>query len=263
MNFLSARFAPVASALRALFVLSLAVAGASAASDQEIIANFKAENARLAAELAQTDDVARVHAVQSQIKALLERTVEQVSEKTKPYLRVSLQVIDPLMEESMRYTGLVQKHTEAGTFDFASAGSKESIDARLKLLDELTTANGALARRIAGLEEEIKGTLKASKLSALDQARFLEGFRESSGRRFGALRAIRTLDTSLYVEMREIYVLLREQMGRWSVKDGQIVLEDTAALETFNRRVATIEELAARQQKAINAAAGIGNAPAS
>lgn len=249
--------------LRSLFLAALLAApSAFAATDEEIIAAFKKDAARIQAAMAAADaDMERVHALQTEMKTLLDQTLGQVGDQTRPALQIAMKILNPVMEDGMRYTQLVQSRVEARVFDYPSATTTEEIDRRLKSVDELIAFNADLAKRISGLEAEVEKTLKESKLSLRDRAAFLDGYRKSNGRRIGAQKAVRTLDANVYDEVRSVYALLKDQMGKWSVADGQVTFQDDAHAESYNKHLARIDELSARQQKAIEKAMGVETAP--
>ena len=99
--------------------------------------------------------------------------------------------------------------------------------------------------------------LNASKLSTAEKSGFLKGFQSSTGGRLGAMRAVRTLDARLYVEVRGIYGQLREQMGKWSVKNGELSFTDDAQAPIYNARIERINVIAERQEVAQRQALGI------
>jgi hypothetical protein len=247
-------------ALGFLFVCACFGASLSRAaeSDEQIMATFKVESARLQREIhAAGEDIGKVAALQKQMQTMLTEAMGKLSPRSRATFEVSLKVITPLMEGGIAYSGAMQKHINAGGFDYASATSTEIIDRRLGQLAEIEKLNNALLKRAMSLDTDIEAVLKASKLSAGDKASFLQGFQSSTGGRLGAMRAVRTLDAQLYVEVRGIYGQLREQMGKWSVKDGQLSFNDDAQVAIYNARLERINVIAARQDVAQRQALGI------
>lgn len=263
----SAALSP-SSLFRALLLcaLSLLFAGSrlAAATDAEIIAAFKVESARIQTEMAgATDDLTRMSELQRELKALITRTLEQVSEKTRPAIQVGLEIMGPLMEDGMVYTKMVQNQIEADLFNYATATTTEIIERRLKSLKELETFNSGLARRLSTIDADVQAVLRTSKLSKGEQTSFLEGFRKSSSAKLAAQRAVRTLDTLMFAEIRATYDQLREQMGKWSVQDGEVIFQDPEQVTAYNQRMTKIGELAERQEKAQRQALGVPAAPQS
>ena len=230
----------------------------AAESDQQIMAAFKVEAARISQEInAAGEDLAKVAALQKQMQALITDVMGKVSPKSRIALEVSMKVINPLMTGGIAYTGTVQKYVEAGGFDYTSATSAEIIDRRLEQLTEIERLNDDLIKRAASLDTDIEAVLKASKLSDAEKTSFLAGFQSSSGKRLGAMRAVRGLDARLYVEVRGIYKQLREQLGKWSVKDGELSFDDDAQIPIYNARIERINVIAERQEVAQRQALGI------
>lgn len=160
-----------------------------------------------------------------------------------------MKVINPLMEGGIAYTSAMQKFMDAGLFDYTSATNAEIIERRLDQLATLEKMNEGLLKRAVALNTDIEAVLKTSNLSAGDKASFLKGFHSSTGR-LGAMRAVRTLDAQLYVEVRGIYGQLREQLGKWSVKDGELSFKDDAQIPLYNARIERITVIAERQEVA-------------
>ena len=230
----------------------------AAETDEQIMAAFNVESARLQRELhAAGEDMAKVTALQKEMQALLTQVMGKVSPRSRAALEVSMKVITPLMDGGIAYTGALQKYINAGGLDYPSANSTEIIDRRLAQLAELEKLNEALLKRATSLDTDIEAVLKASKLNDGEKASFLKGFQSSSGKRLGAIRAVRTLDAKLYVEVRGIYGQLREQLGKWSVKDGQLSFNDDAQIPIYNARIERITVIAERQEVAQRQALGI------
>lgn len=222
------------------------------------MAAFQVEANRIRRELvAAGEDMAKVTALQKQMQALIADVTGKVSPKTRAVLEVSMKVINPLMDGGIAYTGAVQKYMEAGGFDYTSATTAEMIDRRLEQLAGIERLNADLIKRSASLDTDIEAVLKASKLSDGEKAAFLKGFQSSTGSRLGAMRAVRTLDTRLYVEVRGIYGQLREQLGKWSVKDGELSFTDDAQVAIYNARIERINVIAERQEVAQRQALGV------
>ena len=237
--------------------------GAFAATDDEIIAHFKKEGARLRAEIAaERTDIARVHALQLEMKALLERTLAQVGEPLRSVLRITYQIVNPIMEESIAYNALVQAKVESGVFDHPTATSTEIVEQRLKEIGELETGNAAFAKRLDSFDADMEKALNESRLKSNDRQDLLERFRKQLGSRMAAMRATRTLEAAMYVEMRGIYGLQKEYLGKWSVKEGRLVFHEKAQMEAFERHTSRLIELEARQDKARDVARKISPAPA-
>lgn len=249
------------AALGFLLVCSCLVGAApvrAAQTDDQILAEMQIEVNRLKKEMhAASDDMERFTALQKQMQALLADTMSKVSPRSRAAMEVSMKVLGPLMEEGVAYSEAVQKYTDAGGFDYASASSAEIIDGRLELLAELEQLNEGLIKRAASLDADIDAVLKASKLNAADKAGFMKGFQASTGGRLGALRAVRTLDARLYGEVRGIYGQLREQLGKWSVEDEAIAFEDDAQVAIYNARLERINVIAERQDVAQRRALGV------
>lgn len=232
-----------------------------AATDDEVVAHFKKEAARIKAELAaEPNDMGRVQALQLEMKALLDRTVAQVSEPLRSVLRITQQVVNPLIEESVAYMALVQAKTEAGVFDYPTATSAEVIERRLKEIGELETRYAAFAKRLNSFDTDMATLLDESRIKPSDQDDILERIRARLGPRIGAMRAVRTLETATYVEIRKIYGLQREHLGKWSVEEGRVVFQEKAEMEAFERHANFLKELGARQDKARSKALGISPA---
>ncbi|MET0261914.1 MAG: hypothetical protein ABW223_03375 [Rariglobus sp.] len=246
-------FRPLRIALGLLFAcVCLGASPARAAdSDEQIIAKFKVESARLQREIhAAGEDMAKVTDLQKQMQALIADVTNKVSPKSRAAFEVSMKVINPLMEGGITYTSAVQKYIDAGGFDYTSANTAELIDRRLGQLAELEKLNAALLKRASSLDTDMDAVLKASKLSAADKQAFLSGFHSSSAGRLGAIRAVRNLDAKLYVEVREIYGQLRGQLGKWSVKGGELAFDDDAQVAIYNARMERINVIAERQDAA-------------
>jgi hypothetical protein len=244
------------------FLFVCACFGAShsraAESDEQIIAAFKVESARLQRELhAAGEDMGKVMAVQKQMQTLITEVMGKVSPRSRAAFEVTMKVITPLMDGGIAYSGALQKCINAGGFDYTSATSAEIIDRRLAQVAELEKLNESLLKRAVSLDADINAVLKASKLSAGDKASLLQGFQSSTGGRIGAMRAVRTLDAQLYAEVRGIYGQLREQLGKWSVKDDVLSFSDDAQATIYNARIERINVIAERQDVAQRQALGI------
>jgi hypothetical protein len=230
----------------------------AAGSDEQVIAACQAETARLQREIYTAGgDMARIEKLQKQMQELMTETMGKVSPKSRTILEVSMKVINPLIQGGIVYSGEIQKFKEAGGFDYTSATSAEMIDRRLAQLAGIESLNEDLRKRALSLDADIEAVLKASDLSAGEKAGFLKGFQNSSGGRMGAMRAVRTLDANLYVEMRGIYGQLREQLGKWSVKEGKLSFEDGAQVAIYNARLERITVIAQRQDVAQRRALGV------
>ncbi|CAM3013445.1 hypothetical protein [Rariglobus hedericola] len=223
----------------------------AADSDEQILANFQVESARLKREVHEAgEDMAKVADLQKQMQALIKEVMGKVSPKSRTAFEVSLQVINPLMDGGIVYTEALQKYMDASGFDYTSATSTKIIDRRLEELAKLEKLNEGLLKRAISLETDIEAVLKASKMSAGEQASFLKGFQSSMNGRIGAMRAVRTLDARLYVEVRGIYGQLREQLGKWAVKEDVLTFEDDAQATIYNSRIERINVIAERQEVA-------------
>lgn len=244
------------------FLFVCACFGASIAraaeSEEQIIAAFKVESARLQREIhAAGEDMAKVKSLQQQMQAMFADVMTKVSPKTRAALEVGMKVINPVLDGGIAYTGAVQKYMEAGGFDYTSATTAEIIDRRLVQLTELEKLNAGLLKRALSIDTDIEAVLKTSKLSAGEKAGFLKGFQSSTAGRLGAMRAVRTLDTQLYVEVRGIYTHLREQLGKWSIKGGELSFTDEAQIPIYNARIERINVIAERQDVAQRKALGV------
>ena len=238
--------------------LACALPSRAAESDEQIIATFQVEVKRLQNELHQAgEDMAKVMVLQKQMQTLLTEVMGKVSPKSRAALEVGMKVMTPLMDDGIAYTGAVQKCIEANVFDYTSASSAEIIDRRLAQLAEIERLNDGLVKRFATINPDIEAVLNASKLSTAEKSGFLKGFQSSTGGRLGAMRAVRTLDARLYVEVRGIYGQLREQMGKWSVKNGELSFTDDAQAPIYNARIERINVIAERQEVAQRQALGI------
>ncbi len=247
-------------ALGLLFVCACFGASLSRAadSDEQIMAAFKVETTRLKREIhAAGEDIGKVTTLQKEMQTLLTEVMGKLSPKSRAAFEVSMKVITPLMDGGIAYSGAMQKCIKAGGFDYTSATSAEIMDRRLEQITELEKLNDALLKRASSLEADIDAVLKESKLSASEKASIRQGFQSSTGGRIGALRAVRTLDAKLYVEVRGIYKQLREQLGKWSVKDGELSFTDDAQVPIYNARIERINVIAERQDVAQRQALGI------
>ncbi|HSI07906.1 MAG: hypothetical protein ACAH89_02580 [Rariglobus sp.] len=247
-------------ALGLLFVCACFGASLSRAadSDEQIIAAFKVETTRLQREIhAASEDMGKVAALQKEMQTLLTEVMGKLSPRSRTAFEVTMKVITPLMDGSIAYSGALQKCINAGGFDYTSATSSEIIDQRLGQIAELEKLNDALLKRAVSLDADIDAVLKASKLSAGDKTSILKGFQSSTGGRIGAMRAVRTLDAKLYVEVRGIYGQLREQQGKWLVKNDVLSFTDDAQAAIYNARLERINVIAERQDVAQRQALGI------
>lgn len=227
-------------------------------TDEQILADFKVQAKRIQLEVITAGgDMAKVTALQKELQALLVDVSSKVSPKTRTALEVSLKVVNPLMDGVIIYTGAVQKYMEAGGFDYTSANTAEIIDRRLVQLSEVEELNAKLVKLANSFEADIEAVLKTSKYSDAEKAAFLKGFQSSIGSRMGAIRAVRNLDTRLYVEVRGVYGQLRDQLGKWSVKEGMLIFEDDAQADAYNARTERMTGIAKRQAIAQRQAAGI------
>jgi len=214
------------------------------------MAEMNAKVRALQRQIAESSDIHEQLKLQDQLRKVTDEAVARVSDKNRPMVEVSVKIIGRFMDEAQAYLLKANAFFNGPEAGFEHLNTPEAIDARLVQLSQLRAANDALTQRIKDLETDIVATLDRSKVSASDKRGFLEGFRQSTGRKTGALLAIRTLDGKLYDQWTALYTLMREQWGHWKTTDGHLVFDKPEASDKRDAIGAEINRLSELQTKA-------------
>jgi hypothetical protein len=241
----------------ALCVAIVVVAGARtlAASDTEIIAGMNERVRDLNRQILETEDQKQREHLGRQLVATIEDALKQVSPQVRPMLEVGMKLVQPLHADVAAYGQATGEYFEGHDGDFRTIKSRDEIPKRAAQIDELERSNQKLLARLNAIEGDAEKMLEKAGVSAQARAGFMRGLRESAIKKMGALRAMRGLDSKLYVQWKAALKLLDAEWGKWRAENDQpIAFDNPEAGKKFSAIMEEVQNLADRQRAAEEAA---------
>jgi hypothetical protein len=237
------------------FLLLLLPAGLPLAAqtdpDSALLDEMQARMQALRKQAVETEDSAERARLQAKIGTVLDETLAQVSPKGRPMIEISFRVLRPLADDGAVYSAAAAAVFDTLEADLRQLKSRDELAKRIAALERLEAMNLRLLEQMNGAETAIEKLLKNSGLPAAEQRNFLAGYRNSSGRRMGAARAVRNLDAKMLALWKDALRLLDKTWGRWRPDgDGQLVWDDKSAEKKLAALMGEIVVLGERQSAA-------------
>lgn len=230
-----------------------------AASDEQIIAEMQQRMKALQQRIIEAETLKERADLQKEIKGLLEETINKVSPKIRPMMEIGFKLVGSISDAGEEYTREASSFFESDDGDFRTIKKPGDITARRARIQKLTVANQKLLERINSMEKDAEDILAKGGVSAEDRRGFMTGFRNSTGKRMGALRALRTIDAKMLAFWLDALALLETEWGHWKVLEGDhpIQWDRPEAQKKFSDIVGEIQVLAERQAAAEKAIMGV------
>lgn len=210
-------------------------------TDESIIAEMQRRIKALQHQAIETQDPAATARLHADIDTIMEDALGRVSAKSRPMLEIGLKLMRPLSEEGVAYTEASSAFFDSPLGDPSTIKERSEIATRIGALEKLAAQNQRLLDRINAMETEAEKLIRKSTASAAEREAFMTGYRQSSGRNLGALRAIRSLDAKVLQLWIDLLGLLDREWGNWHPRpDGGLDWTDPDAEKQV---VAIVEEM--------------------
>lgn len=131
-----------------------------------------------------------------------------------------------------RYTKFVSTFAEAGGLAPQSLTSLETIDARLRMLQEGRAVNDEIARSVRGGSARLEAMLIEKGMRAQDA----RANAAAAAAKWGTMLEMRDIQTRFLQSATDYLTVLREQWGAWEISgsDGTVMFERQEAADRFN-----------------------------
>jgi hypothetical protein len=248
------RFRAALAAFLLCFAMFAPSTPAQTPEDQELLIKMQARSREIQVEILNEEDPARVLELQKQLVANLEDTADKLSPPMRVMLLLGMKVGQPLMEKSQAYMQAAADVMESPEIDLTQMTTQEKITTARKRIADLRRMNDEMLEAINELPAAAERILDESDdIPEDDKAEFLEGFLTPINRQIGPMRAMRNLDSRIYVEFDKMFELMADNWGKWSINSEEefVEWEDEELEEAF---IAASEQIDVLYQRQVNAA---------
>lgn len=211
------------------------------------------EQARAAADAEGTDLFHRkiremIHEVDS--------TIETLSPEARPFMRLSLRVCIPLLEECSAYFKKTARLAETNPWDFAKFQSSAEMESTLRQIGEVIEATKGISRVLEQTESGMKSLVGEFESEPRMQRRLLREAETVSRQRLDPLRALFEADRICFDQVQRVLTHLRNHWGKWTVAPtGQLRWTDPEAAESVRELARTLHVVVAARNAAMRTAA--------
>src|SRR4029450_2609149 len=127
-------------------------------------------------------------------------------------------------------------------------GPREAIAARVVTVKKFGEANDNLSKVLDGLESRVRAEMETEALPVRNRERFVTGFMKSANLEIN--RIIRRCDSELVTTLLKMLGVLDREWGEWKAQDENVIFNRPPAIEEYNKLLAELQDIAARQSTA-------------
>jgi cell division protein FtsB len=215
--------------------------------DSAVTAQLREQVEGLRQKLAGTNDPAEQAALKKEVNTLIDTSLSQISEESRPMLAVMLKVVMPLQADNSAYTRAAASFFNSPNAALETIKSREDIAARNEALATLSAANLRLLKRLDSLNGDIGHALRDSRITPTNGM----AIRSTLVQQFYPTRNVRELESQIYVGFQAAMAVLDQEWGHWRVgPDGMFAWDEAATAAKFKKITDDIQRLADKQMAA-------------
>lgn len=222
-----------------------------AQTDEQIIAEMTAKSKAIQRELLSTSDSQEQIRLQRSLITLIEDTLPKLTPTMRALMSVGVKIVSPLVNDAGAYTKSAAEFFESDRAIPGTASSLEEIAARLAVLKGLKSSNEGIISRISSLDADAERLLLENKIGSAERAGFMEGFRQSTSAKFGAVRAIRNLEARFYDQYILFYELQQKEWGHWEARADHTISWENEEVSAAAQKI--LDEIQVIGQRQLNA----------
>jgi hypothetical protein len=169
---------------------------------------------------------------------------ESSSGMEKKYLLVSQRILSSMAPALAKYEAASKELREAGYAKPVSLKSQDAIAARVQLVKNFGEANDGLKQLLEGMENRVGQELDKEGVTGIDRDKAVKDFRSAN---VDLTLKIRACDTELVDTLLKMLAILNTNWGLWSSDGVKVRFNDTATAQEYNKLLASIRDIGARQ----------------
>jgi hypothetical protein len=196
--------------------------------DRQVMAQLQARNETLRQQLAESTDPDELVRLQAELRANLEKSLEQLSPDYRASMLVATALTDPFMDEAQACARAVADFLNSPDAQGSTAVSPAELESRIAQVDAVLEAIRRLQVRMDAMPDEVrrlKGQVRSRR-----EAEALRGAADTLMKKMPDLRQLYKVQFDLYSGNRASFVLLRDQWGNWSRDEAGVIVWNTEEL---------------------------------
>lgn len=214
------------------------------ADDTTVTAQMRDQIESLRQRLNATSDSTEQAALRRELDQLIDRSLAELSESSRPMMAVMLKIVTPLQADNAAYTRAASAFFNSPNAALETIKSRDDIAARAQALSTLASANERLLKRLESLNGDVSNVLGDSRLTPSERM----AIRSTLVQQFYPTRNVRDLESKIYTGFQSAMALLDHEWGHWHLKpEGDFTWDDPAASAKFKALTDEIQSLADRQ----------------
>ncbi len=178
---------------------------------------------------------------------VMEETASKGTQREAASMQAMASVLRDAAAHMQTYQSAFDAFNAAGGIDAATLKTLEQIDERLKLLAALDEANEKLDVFHDEAPAELRKKMIDAKVSSDEVIKVHGGFMKTYP--LELLKGIRQTDRTICAEAKTMLTTLHDQWGRWRVEGEELLIDDDAAMTTYNRAFESLMAAADKQHQ--------------
>jgi hypothetical protein len=163
-------------------------------------------------------------------------------------LRVAQRVLQSMTPALSSYEAAFKELESAGFAQPETLQSRDAIASRVVVVNKFGEANDNLTKVLNGIEARVRTEMESENVPVRSREQFVTGFMKSANLELN--RVIRRCDSELVTTLLKMLAVLDREWGQWKSEDGNVIFNRPPVIEEYNKLVAELQDIAARQSVA-------------
>lgn len=176
------------------------------------------------------------------------KAAESTSGAEKQGLLVAQRTLQSLAPALSAYEKAYKELEEAEPMEVQKIDSREALASRRAAARQFADANDELLKIIGGIESRVRAELEKEGYPERKREEFVAGFLRSAN--IELTLKVRECDREFSETLQKVLALLDREWGAWRVKDGNVQLDKTPAVEEYNGLIGKLDDIGVRQAAA-------------
>lgn len=161
----------------------------------------------------------------------IDETIETLSPEARPFARMHLRLLEPVLAERAVYFRHLMELSESKPWDVSNLSSPEELADRIKKIDDVLRSTRRLSSLLNDAESGIKDIIRENEPNPRLQKQLIREADQLGRKKFDPLRKSLNANETCFDQLGRILGHLHKHWGKWSYTRGSVQWSDRAAGE--------------------------------